>query len=444
MPKCVLERECECARKSDQHLPISGMDDMNAENEIVCGADIHRDFLVATMISRSGLKLQEQFGMDQDGLLAYRSWILDHKCRRVAVESTGNYWYPIFCILEGHVEFILANAFQIRNIEGKKTDRLDSERIAIYCLNNLIKPSRIYPKDYRDLRSITRSREALVNARSKLKNQIHQSLAVCCIKLSSVISDSFGKSGRYIIERLLEGMTIEQIISGIPSKRVRKKANELREAIRNSIDSVQILLIKTNLDAIDYLSEKIKLLEAEIAIKVKPFEKDLNIVLSVPGIGLISAATILAEMGDYRDFQNADKLAMYFGIVPSVYQSAGKLRTGKITKRGSKHMRRILVEVAKAISKTKKNSKLKRFFLRVLTRSGKKNVAAVALARKVLCIIYHLLMKGEDYLEPEVQKRKPKISSCVSPISMMDIDEMIKTISRAGYLVEKDLKGGCG
>jgi transposase len=263
------------------------------------------------------------------------------------------------------------------------------------------------------LRSITRSREALVNARSKLKNQIHQLLAVCCIKLSSVISDSFGKSGRYIIDRLLEGKTIDQIISGIPSKRVRKKADELRKAIRNAIDPVQVLLIKTNLDAIDYLSEKIKLLDAEIAIKVEPFKEDVNIILSVPGIGLTSAATILAEMGDYRNFPNADKLAMYFGIVPSVYQSAGKLRTGKITKRGSKHMSRILVEVAKAISKTKINSKLKRFFLRVLKRSGKKNVAAVALARKVLCIIYHLLMKREDYQEPEVKKAKPKIPSCI-------------------------------
>jgi transposase len=142
---------------------------MNTEKEIVCGADIQREFLVATMISRSGLKLQEQFGMDQDGLLAFRSWIPDHRCQRVAVESTGNYWYPIFCILDGYVEFILADAFQIRNIEGKKTDRLDSERIAIYCLNDLIKPSGIYPKDCRELRSITRSREALVNARSKTK-----------------------------------------------------------------------------------------------------------------------------------------------------------------------------------------------------------------------------------------------------------------------------------
>jgi transposase len=230
----------------------------------------------------------------------------------------------------------------------------------------------------------------------------------------------------------------------IPSKRIKKKADELRKAIRNGLDPVQILLIKTNLDAIDYLSEKIKLLDAEIAIKVKPFEEDLNIILSVNGIGLTSAATILAEMGDYKDFQDADKLAMYFGIVPAVYQSAGKLRTGKITKRGSKHMRRILVQVAKAISKTKKSSKLKRFFLRAFTRSGKKNVAAIALARKVLCIIYHLLMKREDYQEPEVKKNKPKIPSCISPLSMMDIDEMIKTISQAGYLVKKGLKEGCG
>ena len=173
---------------------------MDSEKEIVCGADIHRDFLVATIVSRSGLKLQERFDMNQDGLLNFKSWILDHRCKRVAVESTGSYWYSIFYILEGHVEFVLANAYQVRNIDGKKTDRLDSERIAIYCLNNLIKPSRIYPKDYRDLRSITRSREALVNARSKVKNQIHQLLAICSIKLSSVISDSFGKSGRYIIE----------------------------------------------------------------------------------------------------------------------------------------------------------------------------------------------------------------------------------------------------
>jgi transposase len=291
---------------------------------------------------------------------------------------------------------------------------------------------------------LTRSREALVNARSKIKNQIHQLLAACSIKLSSVITDSFGKSGRYIIEGLLEGTTIDDILSGIPSRAISKKADELREAIKKGLDPNEIFLIRTNLEAIDCLDEKVKLLDTEIYIKVRAFEEDLRIILSVPGIGLTSAATILAEMGDYRDFSNADKMAMYFGIVPTVYQSAGKLRTGKITKRGSKHMRRILVEVAKAISRTKKDSKLKRFFLRVLKRSGKKNIATVALARKVLCIIHHLLMNREEYQEPEFEKTKPKIPHRDSLISKMDIDEMIKTLSRAGYLVKKGSKEGCG
>ena len=111
-----------------------------------------------------------------------------------------------------------------------------------------------------------------------------------------------------------------------------------------------------------------------------------------------------SELNTYK-FPNNDKMAMYFGIVPSIYQSAGKLRTGKITKRGSKHMRRILVEVAKAISKTKKDSKLKRFFVMVMARCGK-IVAAVALARKILCILHHLLMKRADYREPEINKTK--------------------------------------
>jgi transposase len=180
----------------------------------------------------------------------------------------------------------------------------------------------------------------------------------------------------------LEGKTIDQIVSGIPSNRIRKKEDKLREAIKNSIAPVQVFLIKQNLDVIDEIDEKIRILDAEISMKVKPFEEDLKIVLSVPGMGLISAATILAEMGDFRDFSSADKMAMYFGIVPSVYQSAGKLRTGKITKLGSKHMRRILVEVAHAISRTKKSSRLKRFYLRVLARSGKKaaTVALVSMA----------------------------------------------------------------
>jgi len=118
--------------------PYLAVEKMNTENEIVCGADIHKDFLVATMVSRKGLRLQERFDMNQDGLLAFRSWILDHRCQRVAVESTGSYWYPIFCTLDGHVEFVLANAYQIKNIERKPIDSTQNESryTALIILSN--------------------------------------------------------------------------------------------------------------------------------------------------------------------------------------------------------------------------------------------------------------------------------------------------------------------
>jgi len=169
----------------------------------ICGADIHKRFLVATVLSRDGFRMQERFGTNSDELLKFRDWIIENRCSKVAVESTGSYWYPIYAALEGKVEFVLANAYQIKHIPGKKTDMLDSEWIAELCLNNLIKPSRIFPRNYRNLRSLTRGREALIKARTQLKNRVHKILDSCCIKLSSVVSDIFGKSGRHIVEGLL-------------------------------------------------------------------------------------------------------------------------------------------------------------------------------------------------------------------------------------------------
>jgi transposase len=368
-----------------------------------------------------------------------------HGCKRIAVESTGNYWYPIYIVLEDSIEFVLANAYQVKNIDGKKTDKIDSERLAKYCLNNLISPSRIYPKDYRDLRSLTRSRETLVNMSTRIKNQIHQNLEASCIKISSVLSDIFGKSGRYILDRLLEGKTIDQIISGIPSKRIRRKADQLREAILASIDPVQIFLIKSNLEILDNLNKTIEALNIEISEMVKLFEEDFKIILSMPGMGVVSASTILAEIGDYRDFKTPEKMAKYFGIVPWVYQSAGKLKTGHITKTGSKHLRRMIVEVAHAVARSKRDSPLKRFYLRIRNRKGAK-VAIVALARKMLCILHHLLLNREEYQDqgPMIKRRRPIPAGYASPLSEMDLDEMMRILVQAGRLAKEDLKDGCG
>ena len=402
----------------------------------VCGVDIHKKFLIATILSRDGTKMQRRYSTNVDDLINFRNWVLENKCDCVAIESTGVYWYPVNAVLENKVELILANAHQIKHTPGRKTDSIDSEWIAEVALNNLIDPSRIFPKEERDLRRLTRTRESLVKIRSQIKNQVHQGLESCSIKLSSVLSDNFGKSGRHILDGLIKGMNIDRIIEEIPSKRVKKNEDQIRAAIRTGLDGTQIFLIQSHLNTIDGLTKKLDEIDSEIKHRISGRKEDLQIAMSVPGIGFKAASTILAEIGNYRDFSTPDKLASWCGIVPNVYQSADKLITGSITKQGSKHIRWMLVQVAQAALK-KRGSKLRRFFLRIKARKGH-NVAVVALARKILCILYHLLMNQEMYQEDGVTKsRQSQIDWSSARTDKMSLQTMIEIIAKAGYEVKK-------
>lgn len=402
----------------------------------VCGVDIHKKFLIATILSRDGTKIQKRYSTDIDDLFNFRDWILENNCDCVAIESTGVYWYPVNAVLENKVKLILANAHQIKHTPGRKTDSIDSEWIAEVALNNLIDPSRIFPKEERDLRRLTRTRESLVKIRSQLKNQVHQGLESCSIKLSSVLSDNFGKSGRHILDGLIKGKNIDRIIEGIPSKRVKKNEDQIRAAIRTGLDGTQIFLIQSHLNTIDGLTKKLDEIDSEIKHRISGRKDDLQIAMSIPGIGFKAATTILAEVGNYRDFSTPDKLASWCGIVPNVYQSADKLITGSITKQGSKHIRWMLVQVAQAALK-KRGSKLRRFFLRIKARKGH-NVAVVALARKILCILHHLLMNQEMYQEDGVAKsRHSKVDWSSARTDKMSLQTMIEIIAKAGYEVKK-------
>jgi len=416
---------------------------MGKQREKACGADIHKNTIVATILSLAGTKNQAEFGTTLPELLRFKAWLIDDGCGVVAMESTGTYWIPIFSVLEDRIEVLVANPYMIKHIPGKKTDLTDSEWLAELCLKGLITPSRIFPKEDRVLRSLTRAREGLVKIRTQLKNKIHRDLASSHIKLSSVITDIFGKSGMHIMRGLLEGQSIDQIIKGIPSGRVKKNADKIKASIENNLDSSQIFLIESNLELIGSVQDKIDKIDADLNRKFIAKLNDLKIAMSIPGIQFTSAATILAEIGDYRNFSSSEKLASYFGIVPFVNQSAGNLHTGCITKHGSKHLRWIMVQVARASSK-KIGSKLRKFYLRVRARRGD-NVATVALARKILCILHHLLMNQEMYEEPGVAKRTRSVSADQSSSKRrLTAQEMIDILRRSGYEVRKIDRGACG
>jgi transposase len=380
--------------------------------------------------------------MNVNGLLDFKAWLMSYGCQKVAVESTGRFWIPVHMILDGTVDVIVANAYKIKHTTKKKTDLKDSEWLAELCLNDMIEPSRIFPKEDRELRNLTRAREAYIRDLSKEKSRVHHVLESCSIKLSSVISDVFGKSGMHILNGLMNGVSIEDILKGIPDKRVRdKKAEELREALMGKLEVSAIILIRQSLQIINQFNMRIEELDQEIRSRIASKPMDLKIAMSIPGIGIVSAYTILAEIGNYLDFKTPEQLAMWAGIVPSVYQSADKLITGSITKQGSKHLRWILVQVAHAISH-KKGGKLKKFFLKIRAKKGHL-VAIVALARKVLCILYHLLVNQEMYEEDGLAARKDALILKKTDRQIPPIEEMIRYVVQAGYEVKK-IKPGVG
>ena len=416
---------------------------MGKQRDKACGADIHKNTIVATILSLAGTKNQAEFGTTISELLRFKAWLTDNCCDEVAMESTGIYWIPIYSVLESSIRVLVANPYMIKHIPGKKTDLTDSEWLAELCLKDLIVPSRIFPKEARILRSLTRAREGLVKIRTQLKNKVHRDLSSSHIRLSSAVADIFGKSGMHILWGLLDGQSIDEIINGIPSGRVKKNADKIRKSIENNLDSTQIFLIDSSLDLMGRVQDKIDRIDKDLKSKINTRLNDLEIAMSIPGIEFTSAATILAEIGDYRNFATPEQLASYFGIVPFVNQSAGKLNTGCITKHGSKHLRWIMVQVAHAASK-KIGSKLRKFYLRVRARRGA-NVAIVALARKILCILHHLLMKQELYEEAGVAKRtKPIEVNSSSSKRRLTAQQMIDILRRCGYEVKKMDRGACG
>ncbi len=435
MHECVFERVWEIVPIEDDNIcPYQERNEMEKQKNIVCGADIHKKFIMATILSRDGNKIRGRFGMTLDEILRFKEWVMNNNCEAVAIESTGIYWVSIYTVLEGNIEVILANAYKVKHTPGRKTDKRDSGWLAELCLNGMIEPSRIFPKDDRELRALTRAREKLVNNSTQMKNRIHKELESACIKISS-LSDIFGVSGMKIINGLLEGKNIDEIMKMITSKRILKKEQELRCTVRNSLDPARILMIRTYLELIKKIESEIEILNTEIMNRMQKLKEDIEIAMSMIGMGFSSASTILAEIGNYKDFETAEQLASWCGLTPEVSQSADKLVTGNITKQGSKHIRWMLVQVAHAISKSK-NSKLKRFFLRILAKKGKKK-AIVALARKVLCILHHLLVNREKYQDAEMSKtKKVKLNWASSPVQMTEQD-MINVLVGAGYTVQK-------
>lgn len=290
-----------------------------------CGLDVHKETVVACIMGSVIKKEIRTYSTMTNDLLRLKGWLSDQGITHVAMESTGVYWKPIFNILEDRFEVILVNARHIKNVPGRKTDVKDSEWLCKLLRNGLVKGSFVPPKEIRELRDLTRYRRKLVQAISAEKNRIQKVLEDANIKLSSVVSDTFGVSSTIIIDELIKGeLTIGEMAGLVKGKLTRKKA-QIRESLVGKFEEHHKFMIKSSLEHIKSIQKVIAGIDSQIDKVISPYRKEYELLQTIPGIKEQGAASIIAEIGvDMERFPTEEHLSSWAGMSPGNNESAGK------------------------------------------------------------------------------------------------------------------------
>ncbi len=366
----------------------------------VCGVDVHKSFIVAVICISESVKpryLKKRFSTFHNSLVQFRSWLLDNDCQNVCMESTGKYYIPVYNVLEGFISnIVVANPKWVRAVKGEKDDDKDAKWIADLFKLGIVKGSFIPSKDIRILRELTRYKFKLTNIRSSEKNRYQNALTVGNCKLDMVFTDVFGKSSSNIANLILSDKeyTEEDILS-----KVHKSCKASNEDIINAVSGIDLTPVqKARIHVIqkhmDQVNENINEINKLIDIMAKPFEDDINFLCQIPGVKRDSAIVILSEIGnDMEQFKTARRITSWAGLTPMNNQSAGKKKSVKISRAGV-YLKPCLVEVAHAAIKDKEHPYYANKFNKISKRRGKKR-AYIAIARKILIAIYHMLLTGE-------------------------------------------------
>jgi transposase len=364
-----------------------------------CGLDVHQKTVVACVLltESEGVvrKHVRTFGTMTSDLLALNDWLNALAIEQVALESSGVYWRPVFNLLEADHEVLLVNAAHMKAVPGHKTDVKDAEWIADLLRHGLLQASFIPPRPVRELRELTRYRQALLHERTQQVNRLHKLLETANLKLGAVATDILGRSGRDMLEAILAGETDPGVLAELARGRLRAKLPALRAALDGRVQAQHRLLLRHILVHLDFLEAQLSELTIEIEATLAPLAEATQLLETIPCIGHSAATAIVAEIGaDMSRFPSAQHLASWAGVCPGNKQSGGKRLSGQTT-HGNPWLRAILGEVAWSIAHTS-GTYLAAHYHRLARRCGK-HKAIVAVAHKLLTIVYHLLRERRPY-----------------------------------------------
>lgn len=358
-----------------------------------CGAlDVHKDVVMACVRIAEDRKVAQDvksFSTTTSGLLQLSEWLSQAGCTHVAMEATGVYWKPVWHVLEGAFELVLANAQHVRNVPGRKSDVSDAMWLADLLAHGLIRGSFVPPTPIQEMRDLTRTRKQLTREITQHTQRLQKTLEDANIKLASFISDVLGTSGRAILNALIAGESNPEKLVELTTGRLKATHEELVEALRGRVTQHHRFLLKLHLDQIDALDKAVRDVEARMGDSLAPFREQVELLKTIPGVSDVVASVIAAEVGlDMSRFPTAGHLVSWAGLCPRMDESAGKRRSTRVRK-GAPWLKTTLVSAAWAAARTK-NSYLRAQFLRIKSRRGAKK-AILAVAASMLTAVYHMV-----------------------------------------------------
>lgn len=335
------------------------------------------------------------FATTTSGLLELGEWLGDAGCTHVAMEATGVYWKPVWHVLEGSFELVLANAQHVRNVPGRKSDVSDAMWLSDLLAHGLVRASFVPPQPVQEMRDLTRTRKQLVREVAQHTQRIQKTLEDANVKLASVISNVLGTTGRAILEALVAGDDDPERLAALAHPRIQASREDLVEALRGRVTPHHRFLLRLHLEQVDALQRAIGEIEARMGVALEPFREQVALLTTIPGISDTVAQVIAAEVGlDMRRFPTAGHLISWAGLCPRLDQSAGKRRSTRIRK-GAPWLKTTLVTAAWAAVR-RKTGYHRAQFLRIKARRGAKK-AIIAVAASMLTAVYHMLTTGEVY-----------------------------------------------
>ncbi len=380
-------------------------DELHVVHARAAGLDVHKMEITATvrLCDGGGAPRCETRAFDAlaPGLAALSGWLAGHRVEAAAMEATGVYWEaPLEALTAAGIAVQLLHAQQVKQLRGRKTDVADSRWLARVCQFGLGAPSFVPPRHFRELRALSRHRQALLAQRSRVRNRASKVIDRCGVRVGGVISDIFGMNGRRILDGLVERLPRESILDASGSH-VRAKLDRLGEALSMTLRETDRLILGDLLDEHDALDRRLDRLDRRIDDGLADHDAARRLLETIPGIDHASAAAILIEAGPdpVATFGSAARFAAWAGVCPGNHESAGKRRNAR-AKAGTKHLRSVLVGCAHGAARTK-GCQFHAHHKALTIRRGYKR-AIVATAHKLARTVFAVLRDGEPYRDPEV------------------------------------------